>query len=1057
MIRILHMSDIHFKNTDEEKNIIGKLCEDIKQKNWNIDLFIISGDLLNCGGKGFEDIDFAFLEFGCNFIDRLKKNLNIEEDRIFICPGNHDIDQNLVNKYVNKLINKELNKGQDSINEFMDNAYNEFENIERIKSYKDFENIFYQNYENKYISNFESSFKLKIKDKSIGISSLNTCWRCCKEKEDEDLFLGKKQLENSYKFIKDCDIKIAIMHHSYEFLNEIERKVIKNAIQRDYDYLFLGHVHNMDSYNIQSLNGGIFTSIAQSHSIDNENSIDVNYAMGYSIIEINEEEGKINFYNRRYVEKRNEYVNNVDLLGDEGKKVYNLLTNEEKQYNENIKNIVGKISENYVSELDKHLLSYKTDSNAPKTINDIFVHPKIIEKNNYDIDERYDLNKTKEEKVYFLEDIIKEESNILIVGDKEVGKTILLDKIAIELVDNFDIYRNIPIKIDFKNCGKIDKDIAKYLGIKYSDLESFIDNNKIILIIDNLDFSDEWKKQVVDLEKVVDKYKNIKIICSCRTNIEKELPVEVISNNVFNKFLHLYLNSWDSNQIEELINIWFINSEDKGLRVQDITNIFNNIKMPLTPLNVSMFLWVIEHQTNYKLINTSELMDVFLTHLLEKLDLSSLYHDSFDYANKITLLADISHKMFETGKYSMTYDDLYKYISSYFKRKKLKVKIRTEKIIEYFIDKGILIEQNQNEEIIIAFRFECFFRFFLMKYMHNESFKNFVIDEKNYLNFTNEIVYYTGLSRKEEELLEVFHKRMIKEFKTAKDFLDDLGINYDNYFEISKPLVENIQIDDIFSMKKEDKEIKQNMAKKNDRIIESLNEDVKEGHINTKDNNENTINRLYAVWTLVAQVLRNSEEIENGELKNKIYKDVIECSIIFLIVYKIFIDGAINMLLEEGKEQEFNKFFRDLKITSRILPALHQNLLSKLLGTIKLEIVLEEETEKVFEESSSSDLEKFMNSFVLFNVNKLSGINFINKLIRYSKKNYIKDMVFLEIMRCYKSSEIDANLDNKYLNIMGEIKKEDDKVKQGLKLNKQKGNFISQLKNKKLLEVNLQR
>ena len=36
--------------------------------------------------------------------------------------------------------------------------------------------------------------------------------------------------------------------------------------------------------------------------------------------------------------------------------------------------------------------------------------------------------------------------------------------------------------------------------------------------------------------------------------------------------------------------------------------------MSMTPLNISMFLWIIEHQNNYKLINKGKLMECFFRH-----------------------------------------------------------------------------------------------------------------------------------------------------------------------------------------------------------------------------------------------------------------------------------------------------------------------------------------------------------------------------------------------------------------------------------------------------------
>lgn len=1043
------MSDIHFKNTKKEKKIIEKLCDDINKQNKEIDLFIISGDLVNRGGENFEDLQCAFLEFEYNFIEKIKKHNIVKNDQIFICPGNHDVDRSLIDEYSERGIRETFREGQDSIDDFMHKAYiNIDKGIERMKPYKEYEESFYSNQKCKKLSNFESNFKINIKNKKIGISSLNSCWRCTEK--DEDLFLGYEQLDRSIDFISDCEIKIAIMHHSYEFLNNLERKKIRDNIEKNYDYIFLGHVHNMQAYNIEGLRGNIFTSVAQSHSISNEKNKEVEYTMGYSIIEIDEENSRIILYNRRYNSLKNEYTDNYDLLGLEGKKQYTLFTNEQQIENRKINDIITKIEEDYFCDFNEHLLSYKTDSKAPKTINEIFVTPRIIDKSDYDLEERYNLNKQNEEKLYSIEELISMDENIIIAGTKESGKTILLDKIAIYLVDYFEQYRMIPIKMELHDY-KLEKNIATYLGIKKSELDSFIENNKIALIIDNINFTEEDSKKLNSIKLFIEKYENIKIICSCKIDRERQFPVEIINDEIFSKFHHFYIDMWKSLQIKELINTWFLDSENKDLKVDDIANIFNNIKITMNPLNISMFLWVIEHESEYKLINTSKLMECFFEHLLEKLKLEELYYGEFDYTNKKRLLANIAYEMYKKKIYKLEYQELYSYVYEYIKKKKFSV--RNDKLLQYFFDRGILVRQQEGQNDMVAFRFECFFRFFLMQYMLiNKEFKEEVLKKENYLNFENEIVYYTGLQRDDEDLLKMLYERMMNEFKGIKDEIENIkkkkeNLNYDYFFETSESLTECIDIENLNPIEKDIED------SKNDKIIESVNKEAKVGHVKDIDNNSSLIRKLYTIWRLVAKVLRNTEEIENDiELKNIVYKDVIECSILSSIVYKRYLDILITTIYDQYEDKTESRFFKELVIESSIIPAMHQYMLGGLLATNKLKIVAQEEIEKVFKNIELSDLEKFMHAFLLFNIDKASGINYINILVRKTKKNYIRDMIFIELMRCYRFNEKNEILDGHYLNIMGDII---EKTKKGQERFTSKGKFITKMKNTKLIESQL--
>lgn len=1050
MIRIIHISDIHFQDKDKESSILDKFIEDLNKLDENdIGIFLISGDLINKGGLGFNSLDDAFKIFNEKFINKILSKTNLKRDNIFFCPGNHDIDRNEINEYEELGIKGKIRKeGQAAIDEIMQKAYKDIKKgASRIKAYKNFEKNFYNNNDNKNFTNFESTYKLNIEGNSIGISSLNSCWRCCDK--EEELVLGYQQIENSYKLISDCDIKILMMHHSYEFFTEIERRKIKDYVEKYYDYIFLGHVHSGDSYNTIGLHGSIFTCVSQSHSILNENNSSVEYTMGYSIVDIDLEKYKIVFKNRRYVPKLGKYVKNVDLLGDDGYKEYSILRTEEREEQNLLKDIIKRISDTHLQDFDEHLLSYKTDSKAPKTIDEIFVQPKIIREKQYDID------KKKDEVIYDIHNIIEEKNNILLVGTKESGKTILLDKIIIDLVKKFDIYGMIPVKINLRDGSRIESDIRKFLGISNSKVSKLIQENRLILIVDNLDYSIEGRSSFDKLKDFISRNKSLKVICSCETRIEKELPMEIIGDNTLKSFSHLYIDRWDSYQIESLIGTWFCNAYDNyNIKVSDISKIFKNINMSMTPLNISMFLWILEHQKNHKLVNDGKLIECFFEHLLEKLAFEDVYSDTFDYTNKMRLLSNIAYQMYKNDKlkYKLSREDIDLYMSNYIRNRKFSVK--NEVILEYFIDKGILIEQQQGEKRIVAFRFECFFRFFLMQYMMIDAeFKDFILQEENYLNFDSEIDYYTGIKRDEEKLLKELHERMKNEFEYLNEFINQRHGVFDNFFEVSKSITESFDITQIEVLKDEKNTSREIIHKEKraieDRQIDIINKNVSIGDIEEKNNNDNLLDRLYAVWTLVAKVLKNTEETNNGELKNIVYEDMIRCSMLFAITYKAYIDKFIENELNESEDEDSNKLLKELRLTSRFIPLMHQDLLSSLIGTTKLEIVINEEIDKIIDDSNISELEKFINVFTLFNINTLEGINYIKKLTKLCNKNYIQDIIFMKLMYHYRINELNEILDKEYLNIIGDILS---KGKTGRQRYEAKGEIISNIRMQKLLE-----
>ncbi len=85
----------------------------------------------------------------------------------------------------------------------------------RCKAFKNFESNFYQDAideSNKRLTPFASSFKIEINGKTIGITSLNSAWRCSDSNTDHNKnIIGTQQIIDSLALISDCDIKIAYL------------------------------------------------------------------------------------------------------------------------------------------------------------------------------------------------------------------------------------------------------------------------------------------------------------------------------------------------------------------------------------------------------------------------------------------------------------------------------------------------------------------------------------------------------------------------------------------------------------------------------------------------------------------------------------------------------------------------------------------------------------------------------------------------------------------------------------------------------------------------------
>lgn len=373
-MRIIHLSDIHLDNSNlKDCNIFMQaLINDLNnlKKEKAIDLLFITGDLIDKGGKSFGDIASAFQNFEKVIIDPMVQ-IGITPNRIYFVPGNHDIDRNADSMETELRLAASL-ENSDRVNAFIDSG-NE-EEIRRILAYKSFEKDFHENeypYLKKTITNFHSSYIININGANVGINCLNTAWRCYDSKNDKNrILLGERQITDGYEDIKACDLKIALIHHSIDWLNEFETDFIESFISSHYDLVFCGHVHKNGSAKTSNIYGEYFLSVAPQNGIRNLRNNDSRYINGYTIIDYAVD--KITAMYRKYVHNGTKFVPNEDY-GSLGTKVFKL--DKEMPVTGNVEEEAAPSAEKVLNELRSNVIEnihlYNPYGDFPLKLTDI--------------------------------------------------------------------------------------------------------------------------------------------------------------------------------------------------------------------------------------------------------------------------------------------------------------------------------------------------------------------------------------------------------------------------------------------------------------------------------------------------------------------------------------------------------------------------------------------------------------------------------------------------------------------------------------------------------------
>ncbi|MBQ4222988.1 MAG: hypothetical protein II674_04050, partial [Prevotella sp.] len=96
----------------------------------------------------------------------------------------------------------------------------------RCLDYKAFEENLYADCPNVKTTFLGSSFNFEVDGVKIGIAAYNSAW--CSYDDDDSvygLYLSEPQFNETYEQIKNCDLKIALMHHPLDWL-KVEKQTI---------------------------------------------------------------------------------------------------------------------------------------------------------------------------------------------------------------------------------------------------------------------------------------------------------------------------------------------------------------------------------------------------------------------------------------------------------------------------------------------------------------------------------------------------------------------------------------------------------------------------------------------------------------------------------------------------------------------------------------------------------------------------------------------------------------------------------------------------------------
>jgi predicted MPP superfamily phosphohydrolase len=300
-LKILHLSDLHCKagNTPQDM-VLSSLAKKVKElcaKEGRPNLLLITGDIAH-GGKPEQ------YQAAQAFIDEVMGHCGLGKDRIFLIPGNHDVDRDKIAVPMKKLYKFE--KEAEVHDLFASEPF-----FKQIKATTDA----YFEFARPYMPNVhfgkygEYALTIPFGQYPLRLVGLNSALFCGYDGDDKrQLALGLEQVHKAFEATDgEQELVIGMVHHPAHCFHECDQAA-QTVLHRNADLILSGHLHDPRNSAHRDGNEGETVFIAAGAGYETRTAQNA-----FNIIEIDADalQGKVVFY--KYLPNGHQWIVNKDI------------------------------------------------------------------------------------------------------------------------------------------------------------------------------------------------------------------------------------------------------------------------------------------------------------------------------------------------------------------------------------------------------------------------------------------------------------------------------------------------------------------------------------------------------------------------------------------------------------------------------------------------------------------------------------------------------------------------------------------------------------------------
>ena len=717
-LTIIHISDLHYSASPEDDRRLSTLKDEInEQLKKGPAQICFSGDLTYSGQEN---------EFNA-LADKFFLELH-GYDKLFFCPGNHDIIRDRTDDI--KIASAEKTAESISTNEKINTVFADECPLEHYINYQDALSDF-------TLSNFFCSIGV---GQDFQIASINTSWASCKRPkgytDKGNLKVDERSLDEAIKNLSDEKIKILMMHHPISWLTYKSQSYLTDMISKHFDLVLYGHEHDPTASSSSTPKGGSVFCEATAAKANWSNGLN-----GYSVISVDTHTKHIRIRYRSYSNKLDRFI---DGDGSAGSSPYYPRPEDKEFWLHTMSNSAS------------HLLDRANNSKDGDSL-EAFLETAFSTKSKYErtpLIPKFERVKFKNgeqeasEREILTDCLQKISKTTFFVGPKDSGLTTSCHITYKYLSQNVNDFGAIPIYIDAEEVSSINKatlsrEVQRGFIERFNTVEAktLIDSGSVIFLFDSLCIHDT--KLLEGIKNTLESFfPNCRSIVFCSLDKRSALhqgdglvDLDPSSDTIYG------ICELDPDEIKKLINIKAA-TETENVRENLLNNTvisFKAMDEPVYATTVSILVDTLRQLPDFRPINRVRLLDRYIECLLGRYTIEDVRTGQFNSSEKSKLLSYLAGEMVRRRKSTQSKGEVESIIKSYTTEMMLEV---PDDILSEFCEKGILFASGDQ----FTFRANSIFSYFVAKEMErNRDLFEEICDGDNFFSHHTELVFYGEL------------------------------------------------------------------------------------------------------------------------------------------------------------------------------------------------------------------------------------------------------------------------------------------------------------------------